>query len=165
MGQITSNKRQTSIYLLILYRPPASTCEPLHCLRESIYKIINKEGPSCRVVLAGDFNLPDICWEDGLGCILTSPAYGYEINNLFFDILNDFALEQQVKEPTRSTHILDLVLSSQPQLISDVSVIPSMSDHEAVKFQLNLSVKDYLVISIVKFINIIKQTNLVLRRK
>ena len=48
-----------------------------------------------------------------------------------------------MKEPTRNTHIiLDLVLSSQPQLISDVSVIPGMSDHEAaVKFQLNLSVK------------------------
>ena len=87
-------------------------------------------------MLAGDFNLPDICWEDGLGCIQTSPAYSYEINNLFLDILNDFALEQQVKEPTRNTHIyiLDLVLSSQPQLISDVSVIPGMSDHEAIKF-------------------------------
>ena len=67
-----------------------SASEPLHCLRESIYKIINKEGPSCRVVLAGDFNLPDICWEDGLDCIKTSPAYGNEINNLFIDILNDF---------------------------------------------------------------------------
>ena len=95
------------VYICSFYRPPASTCEPLHCLRESIFKLINKEGPSCRVVLAGDFILPDICWEDGLGCIQTSPAYGYEINN-------DFALEQQVKEPTRNTHILDLVLSSQP---------------------------------------------------
>ena len=59
-------------------------------------------------MLAGDFNLPDICWEDGLGSIKTSPAYGNEINNLFIDTLNDFALEQQVKERTRSAHILDL---------------------------------------------------------
>ena len=66
---------------------------------------MNKEGPSCRVVLARDFNLPGICWEDGLGCIKTSLAYGNEINNLFINILNDFALEQQVKEPTRNTHI------------------------------------------------------------
>ena len=51
------------------------------------------------------------------------------------------ALEQQVKEPTRSTHILVLVLSSQPQLIFDVSVITGMSDHGAVSFQLNLSVQ------------------------
>ena len=92
-------------------------------------------------MLAGDFNLPGICWEDGLGYIKTySPVYGNKINNLFIDILNDFALEQQVKEPTKSTHILDLVLSSQPQLISYVSVIPGMSDHEAVNFQFNISV-------------------------
>ena len=101
------------VYICSFYRPPGSACECLHCLRESIYKIINKEGPSCRVVLAGDFNLPDICWEDGLGCIKTSPAYGNKINNLFINILNDFALEQQVKEPVRSALILDLVLFSQ----------------------------------------------------
>lgn len=46
-------------------------------------------------------------------------------------------------EPTRYTNILatDLVLSSQSQLISDVLVIPGMSDYETVKFQLNLLVK------------------------
>ena len=48
------------VYICSFYRPPRSACEPLHYLRESIYKIINKEGPSCRVVLAGDFYLPDI---------------------------------------------------------------------------------------------------------
>ena len=46
-----------------------------------------------------------------------------------------------MKEPTRNACILYLVLSSQPQLIYDVLVIPGMSDHEAVKFQLNLLVK------------------------
>ena len=85
-------------------------------------------------MLARDFNLPDICWEDGLVWIKTSPSYGNNINNLFIGILNVFKLEQQVKQPTRSTYILDLVMSSQPQLISDVSVIPGMSDHEAVNF-------------------------------
>ena len=92
-------------------------------------------------MLAGDFNLLDICWEDGLVWIKTSPPYGNKINNLFIDILIVFKLEQQVKEPTRSTHILDLVMSSQPQLISDVSIIPGMSDYEAVNFKLNLSVQ------------------------
>ena len=90
-------------------------------------------------MLAGDFNFPDIYWENGVGCIRTNPAYGYESNELFLDLFNDFALEQQVKQPTRGTRILDLVLSLQPQLVSNVSVIPGMSDHEAVTFQLNLS--------------------------
>ena len=129
------------VYTCSFYRPPGLACEPLHYLRESIYKIINKEGPSCRIVLAGDFNLLDICWEDGLVWIKTSPSYGNKINNLFIDILIVFKLKQQVKEPTRSTHILDLVMSLQPQLISDVSIIPGMSDYEAVNFQLNLSVQ------------------------
>jgi len=127
------------VYICSFYRPPGSSCETLHCLRESLYKIVNREGSSCRIVLAGDFNFPDIYWEDGVGCIRTNPAYGCECKELFLDLLNDFALEQQVKEPTRGTRILDLVLSLQPQLISNVSVIPGMSDHEAITFQLNLS--------------------------
>ena len=125
------------VYICSFYRPPGSSCETLHCLRESLYKIVNREGSSCRIVLAGDFNFPDIYWEDGVGCIRTNPAYGCECKELFLDLLNDFALEQQVKEPTRGTRILDLVLSLQSQLISNVSVIPGMSDHEAVTFQLN----------------------------
>ena len=96
-GQITSNKSQTGIHICSFYRPPGSACEPLQYLRESMYKIIDKEGPSCRVMLAGDFNLPDICWEDGLGYVKTRSVYGSKINNLFINILNDFALEQQVK--------------------------------------------------------------------
>ena len=127
------------VYICSFYRPPGSSCETLHCLRESLYKIVNREGSSCRIVLAEDFNFPDIYWEDGVGCIRTNPAYGCECKELFLDLLNDFALEQQVKEPTRGTRILDLVLSLQPQLISNVSVIPGMSDHEAITFQLNLS--------------------------
>ena len=49
-------------------------------------------------MLAGDLNLPDICLEDleVLDCIKTSPAYGYENNSLFLDILNDFAFEHPV---------------------------------------------------------------------
>ena len=41
---------------------------------------------------------------------------------------------------TKSTCILDLVLSSQPQLISGVLVIPGMLDYEGMTFQLILLV-------------------------
>ena len=76
-------------------------------------------------MLAGDFNLPDY--------IKTSTAYGYEDNNLFLDILQ--MILHLRKEPTRNACILYLVLSSQPQVIYDVFVIPGISDHETVKFQ------------------------------
>ena len=34
--------------------------------------------------------------------------------------------------PTRHNHILDIFLTTHPALISDVKVIPGISDHEAV---------------------------------
>ena len=87
------------VLICLFIRPPGSVCEPLSCLREPISIIIYKEGQPC-------FNPPEICLEDGFGCIKTNPGniamHGYEINNLFLLILNDIVLEQQVKEPTRS---------------------------------------------------------------
>ena len=72
-------------------------------------------------MFSGDFNLPDVCWEYGPGLnwlykkFKISTAYGYENNNLFLDILKDFALEKHVKEPTRSAY-------SHPQCV----VLPSV---------------------------------------
>ena len=87
------------------------------------------------IVIASDFNFPSIIWEDGVGSVERNPAYGREINNKFLDTINEFGLEQQVRECTRGSHILDIVLSSQPHTIKYVTVTPGMSDHEAVIFE------------------------------
>ena len=84
-----------SVYICSFYRPPGSSCETLHCLREALYKIVNREGSSCRIVLARDFNFPNIYWEDGVGCIRTNPAYGYESNESLLDLLNDLRLSNR----------------------------------------------------------------------
>ena len=47
----------------------------------------------------------------------------------------DYGFEQLVNLPTRGNHILDLVLSTHPDIISQVEVVPGISDHEAVTFQ------------------------------
>ena len=44
-------------------------------------------------------------------------------------------------EPTRENHILDLILTSQPQIISDISIIPGMSDHVAIASKLTIGKK------------------------
>ena len=46
-------------------------------------------------------------------------------------MLDDFNLSQLVMEPTHYNHVLDLLLTSHPSIISDISIIPGMSDHEA----------------------------------
>ena len=60
-----------------------------------------------------------------------------EINTLFFDVVNEYDLEQCVHESTRHDHLLDLVFASQPSLIESITTTPGMSDHEAVIFSIN----------------------------
>jgi len=68
--------------------------------------------------------------------VVDNPAYGSELNSLFLDIVDDSSLEQFVIDPTRNENILDLVFTSH-QTVSDISIVPGMSDHEAVFFRIN----------------------------
>jgi len=52
--------------------------------------------------------------------------------------LNDSTLDQLVTTPTRENSILELVLTTDPDLISELTIVPGMSDHEAVFFTLSL---------------------------
>ena len=78
------------------------------------------------------------------GLVKPNPSYGYEINNLFLDFNNDYNLEQLIHEPTRDKNILDLVFSSHPAFISHVSIIPGISNHDAVLFDFNLKEISFL---------------------
>ena len=60
------------------------------------------------------------------------PTYSHEINQLFLDTTNEYGLEQLINQPTRGNNILDLVFSTQPNTISNVQVIPGITDHEAI---------------------------------
>ena len=108
---------------------------PIIQLNESLTKLSNREP---MVLVGGDFNFPDIAWMDGYGTIRPNPAYGFEINNLFLSTIGDNNLEQLVHKPTRNKNILNLIFSSYPALVSDLSVISGISDHDAVLFSFNV---------------------------
>ena len=72
-----------------------------------------------------------------MGHINPIPVYGHELNSLFVETMNDYGFEQLVNAPTRGNHILDLVLSTHPDMISQVEAVPGISDHEAITFQLD----------------------------
>ena len=124
------------VFICSFYRPPNNLLDPLIQLQESLKRLLDDSVSLPNVILAGDFNFPDIHWIDGYGQLQPNPAYGHEINSLFLDIINDFSLEQFVTFPTRDKNILDLIFSSQP-IIPKLSVIPGMSDHEAILFSIN----------------------------
>ena len=108
--------------------------EPLLSLSESLKVIAEKEAYHPIIILGGDFNLPHISWDNGCGQVNPSPAYGLQVNNILLDIVNDFHLEQLVHETTRDNHTLDLIFCTDPARVTSVSVIPGISDHEAVFF-------------------------------
>ena len=72
------------------YGPPSNDIDPLICLRESLESLHSQESGSPVVLLGGDFNLPDISWNEGYGSVNANPAYGLETNNNLLDIVNDW---------------------------------------------------------------------------
>ena len=55
------------------------------------------------VLLGGDFNLPDIDWEEG--SFKSNPLYTAAINWKMIDIANDFNLTQMVTELDKETFL------------------------------------------------------------
>ena len=76
----------------------------------------------------GDYNYPDIDWDDNVGTTTNSRA--------FLECLEEGFLTQHVREPTRGEACLDLVISRDPDLVMDVEVIGNFanSDHSLIKY-------------------------------
>ena len=87
------------------YRPPDDkTAVTAFC--EQTRKIIPKK---CRnVVVAGDFNLPELKWHDEewrTSCVTVKP-------DSLQGLIDEFGLEQIVESPTRGENCLDLIFTS-----------------------------------------------------
>jgi hypothetical protein len=86
----------------------------------------------------GEFNLPKMDWTT----MCPSPnckhsSYYKEI----IETLNESNLTQTVTLPTWESNILDLFLTTNPTLIQKVGILPRISDHDVVQFQVSTSAK------------------------
>jgi hypothetical protein len=109
-------------------------------LHESVSKLTcKKDDVLPNIIINGDFNTPDIIWEDLT--VNNNPNYSMLLNNTMLDFVNANFLTQLINTPTRNDNILDLVLSTNPDIIYDLETHPGMSDHNAITYQVNLSVK------------------------
>ena len=119
----------------VVYRPPTSTDGDGVKLVDTTSQLVdcrannlNKNGP-------GDFNCPYIDWQT-----MMCPS---EINH---NALRDFVVFngfiQCVLSPTRLSSILDVVLVSDPMLVSNIEILPSFStsDHNLVEVEFLYSV-------------------------
>lgn len=116
----------------VIYRPPGQEEE----LDKNLLQDINKMALKGEVIIMGDFNLPDVNWEESSASSTRSR-----------DILNSLqgaSLKQLVGEPTRKDAILDLILTNGDR-ISDVHVGENLgsSDHQAVWFSIKTETDTY----------------------
>ena len=121
----TNNK---SLLFTVFYRPPSSDEEYLEQLQENM----NSLEQNTDIILVGDFNLKEVDWNRNL---MLNNSRLYEI---FSDILLDNFLTQMVLQPTRAGNILDLVQSNSTDIIQDVQVGETISDHNVLTFNANV---------------------------
>ena len=129
--------RNKSIFFASYYRPPSDHLASLEALQASLTKLYRSQKNTPNVVIAGDFNLPDIDWNSQQ----TTNTRTASKHNKLLEIISEFGLQNMVNDPTRieSGNILDLILTSNPSIITNTHTTPGMSDHEAVTFEVNLN--------------------------
>ena len=108
------------------YRPPNSDLKPLEDLRSCLSSITTTD-----LLITGDFNLSEFDWTTN------HPTKSSEHHYLLSEIIQDNFLYQMVDETTRENNILDLVLTTNIDLINNLEVGAPFSDHNSITFMVN----------------------------
>ena len=121
---------QEQILVGSYYREPKAKLENLDELDLSLNKVHNLK-PYCnmKTFLGGDFNLCDIEWDRG--CSLPGARDKSHCDKLI-EITQNYNLEQINENPTRQGRVLDLLITSHPNLVQRHTVCPliGLSDHD-----------------------------------
>ena len=103
-----------------------------------------------KVVLVGDFNLPDIDWMN-----MTAPGSENNLSNKFLLNLFDNGLFQHIMENTRirgrnQPSLLDLVITSDEESIFDIALLAPLgkSDHTAITFKYNYIIQNKKMVEV-----------------
>ena len=108
----------------------------------SLSKLGNKINTH-NVIITGDFNLPNINWENHH--VTPNSGYSTVAANKLLSLVEEHGLIQNVNEPTRkqgnANNILDLVFTNRPGLIKKLNVVDDISDHSTVIIDVNISPK------------------------
>ncbi|XP_041453148.1 uncharacterized protein LOC121406192 [Lytechinus variegatus] len=136
----TQIKHQGRRTLLIgtVYKHKHDDKDTVNELEQSFGKI-SRKGKPYNILLSGDFNQPNVNWEEST--ILANHAASKETAQALLETTTGFDLTQVVKERTRRNNILDLIFTNNTGLVSDVKVVARVSDHEIVIADLNLQAR------------------------
>ena len=122
------------MFVCSFYKPSENDQNSIDELEKSLSKIPR----TSHIWALGDFNLPNIDWQTEQ---ITPNCPCPSVYESFVSTVNDFGLEQVVKEPTRDKNILDLFLLNQPSLVHSTQIIPPLGtgDHDIVHHELKIN--------------------------
>ena len=119
-----------------VYRPPDSPRSRFKDLLNSMQSKIDELSANRRVpdlFITGDFNFPNIDWENG------SSTYN-ESEELLMNFIDSNFLTQVIRKPTRSSSILDLVITNKPHYVLETNSQETiLSDHNLVELMLGFN--------------------------
>ena len=117
----------------VYYRANVSNVDEFELLRDEL-SFISVNYPGIPLVLTGDFNLPDICWGDGVSRSIYR-------QDEYLELFSIFGLTQVVDKPTRGDKILDIILVSEINSVLKVENHPPLSSsyHDVVECVLHAS--------------------------
>ncbi|KAF4794993.1 hypothetical protein TURU_096798 [Turdus rufiventris] len=124
--RINGKANKSDILLGVCYCPPNLEEE----VENFFHKQLENVSGSSALVLVGDFNLPDICWE-----LNTAEK---RQSRKFLECVEDNFLMQLVGEPTRERTTLHVLFANRDGLVIDVMVGHHLghSDHEIIEFSI-----------------------------
>ena len=117
----------TTVTIGVVYRCPNITIQN----NEKIHNAISEVSKGDCIIM-GDFNHGNIKWD-------SQQSTGVE-DQKFLCLVQDNFLTQHVLEPTRAARVLDIVLSSQKEIVDNVVIQEPLgsSDHNQLHFNINI---------------------------
>lgn len=121
-----------SVLIGVCYRPPHVNRTEFNISLYHVIGTVTKNFPSDHCFLAGDFNYPEINWST----LLPFPNYANSRQcTEFLSIISVFGLHQMITTATRNNAILDLFFSTNPECVTSISTMESISDHALIHIQ------------------------------
>ena len=120
-----------NMILIGVYRPPDTDIHTFRLAMIKVREIIEtNNGLESSLVLTGDFNMPIISWStrEMSGGTLSLQTQA----EVLLEFVDDFYMDQYVREPTRGANILDLFFTNNEDLVLKIEVQPPtlLSDHQ-----------------------------------
>ena len=101
--------------------------------------MVNKKKKDIRIWILGSLNYPKFHWNDNHVSQVKQGCGSLQQYDDFITLLDDNNLIQMVSEPTRQDNILDLFLINNDSVVSKVTILSGISDHDIVPAWSDLS--------------------------